>query len=501
MKKAVLLSFLLFTLITCWSQSFPTGMSYQAILTDQYGDVLEEQLITLRISIYEGSTTGTLSWQEKHVVTTTDKGHVVLTIGSGTRISGTSVTYGTINWSGAVHFYKVEVDSDGSGSYLDMGTTQFLSVPYAEFAKTSGDGPPGTNGNTILSGNASPSLTDGVDGDFFLNTMNYYMYGPKLLGVWGNPTAIQGGNIDPDGNIGNTIYHDGIQWKAASNIYNDGTYLGIGTNLPTAPLTLAPATGSNATIQFTGTDLARIKGSNIYLETDYLGIDVGASTFPLRSVFEFTSYGLTINSSQSTLDPSAILNLKSNDQGVLFPRMLESEKLAISNPDEGLMVYDSTYKQFFYRRDTSWVSIPYRSTAINNVVYAASAFKAAGAGTSDFELSDITAEFAYFPIGAGAAYAAANVSLPDGATITNIELSAIDNSAGDNLTFDLYEGSISIASAATSGASASLQTISSSTQVPVDNSLNAYTLVVKFDSKGNTQSVLSFSKIKISYDY
>jgi len=47
------------------------------------------------------------------------------------------------------------------------------------------NGTNGTNGNTILHGTADPSnISDGVDGDFYLNLSTYYFFGPKAGGVW-----------------------------------------------------------------------------------------------------------------------------------------------------------------------------------------------------------------------------------------------------------------------------------------------------------------------------
>lgn len=48
----------------------------------------------------------------------------------------------------------------------------------------------------------------------------------------------------------------------------------------------------------------------------------------------------SIDVNGSNPDPSAILDIKSDDQGILIPRMSEANKEAISNPAEGLMVFD-----------------------------------------------------------------------------------------------------------------------------------------------------------------
>ena len=47
-------------------------------------------------------------------------------------------------------------------------------------------GATGTNGNSILSGTINPSnLANGSEGDFYLNTNSYVLFGPKVNGNWG----------------------------------------------------------------------------------------------------------------------------------------------------------------------------------------------------------------------------------------------------------------------------------------------------------------------------
>ncbi|MFD0765202.1 collagen-like protein [Mucilaginibacter lutimaris] len=54
-------------------------------------------------------------------------------------------------------------------------------------------GATGANGKTILSGTSNPSnLLTGTDGDFYLNTNTYQLFGPKTAGVWGTGVTIIG---------------------------------------------------------------------------------------------------------------------------------------------------------------------------------------------------------------------------------------------------------------------------------------------------------------------
>jgi hypothetical protein len=59
-------------------------------------------------------------------------------------------------------------------------------------AWTSNAGPPGTNGNTILSGIGAPASGSGVNGDFYVDVAASRMYGPKTAGVWGSGVSLVG---------------------------------------------------------------------------------------------------------------------------------------------------------------------------------------------------------------------------------------------------------------------------------------------------------------------
>lgn len=53
-------------------------------------------------------------------------------------------------------------------------------------------------------------------------------------------------------------------------------------------------------------------------------------------------------------DSSAALHIHSLNKGLLIPRMTESQRMAISSPVNGLMVYDLTNSLFFYYANSRW---------------------------------------------------------------------------------------------------------------------------------------------------
>lgn len=54
------------------------------------------------------------------------------------------------------------------------------------------EGIAGLNGKTILNGEFPPTEFDGNEGDFFLDTFETEIYGPKIGVFWGNPTSLIG---------------------------------------------------------------------------------------------------------------------------------------------------------------------------------------------------------------------------------------------------------------------------------------------------------------------
>jgi hypothetical protein len=66
------------------------------------------------------------------------------------------------------------------------------SAIAAEKTSTKAAGPSSTTVvNTILSGSGVPSKTIGINGDFYIDTKNLNLYGPKIKGVWKVSTSLK----------------------------------------------------------------------------------------------------------------------------------------------------------------------------------------------------------------------------------------------------------------------------------------------------------------------
>ncbi len=65
---------------------------------------------------------------------------------------------------------------------------------------------------------------------------------------------------------------------------------------------------------------------------------------------------VAINEDGSLPNPNAILDVKSINKGVLFPRTSTATRLTIPNV-KGLLVYDTTTHSFWYNTGTAWQNL------------------------------------------------------------------------------------------------------------------------------------------------
>lgn len=153
MKKTILIVIGFLCIINVFAQS-PQAFNYQAIVRNASGTVIQDQNVSLRISLLQDSVTGTPVFVETHTAVTNTFGLVNLKIGKGTVVSG---NFATIDWSAGLYFIKIEMDVTGGNTFVEMGVSQLLSVPFALYAASGNQGPqgiqglPGTNGQNGIS--------------------------------------------------------------------------------------------------------------------------------------------------------------------------------------------------------------------------------------------------------------------------------------------------------------------------------------------------------------
>jgi trimeric autotransporter adhesin len=149
MKKFLISSviFAIFLPAIILSQT-PQAFKYQCVVRTANGAIKANQPVGFRISLLQGSATGTSVYQETQSATTNQSGLASLNIGMGTVVSG---NMSTIDWSKSPYYVKIEADVTGGTAYQVMGTAQLLSVPYALYSnKVSGKGKFVVNGTTDI---------------------------------------------------------------------------------------------------------------------------------------------------------------------------------------------------------------------------------------------------------------------------------------------------------------------------------------------------------------
>jgi hypothetical protein len=142
----------------------PEKMSYQAVVRNATNNLITNQSVGMKISLLQGSASGTAVYVETQTPTSNANGLVTFEIGAGTVVSG---TFATIDWANGPFFIKTETDPTGGSSYTITGTSQLLSAPYALYAKTSGSsvaGPAGPQGPIGLTGPAGAQGPIGLTG-------------------------------------------------------------------------------------------------------------------------------------------------------------------------------------------------------------------------------------------------------------------------------------------------------------------------------------------------
>ena len=84
---------------------------------------------------------------------------------------------------------------------------------------------------------------------------------------------------------------------------------------------------------------------------------VNVLTVILTCITFSLSAQVSINTDNSTPDPSAMLDVKSTAKGVLLPRMTNAERDAIANPVPGLIIYNSEEKNLQIYEGPFWRSL------------------------------------------------------------------------------------------------------------------------------------------------
>lgn len=202
-------------------QSPPPAMPVQAIAKDALGNPAKNRKVFLKVAIYQGRINGTMVWEESFEVTTDNDGIYTINVGLGNRtnnIPSTTKDLNSISWANGPFFMNQKIAVAPSipqswwvaaDNYIDLGTYQMLSVPFALFA-----------GNATVT-NVNTSIAPGAKNTFLITDSSGNV-------SWAPPQAAQ---------------------QNVTYVSNYNMNLGISTG---ADATIKPLTTSVVTVQVTG---------------------------------------------------------------------------------------------------------------------------------------------------------------------------------------------------------------------------------------------------------
>ncbi|MBK7428814.1 MAG: hypothetical protein IPI60_18250 [Saprospiraceae bacterium] len=200
MRKILL--FIIFIALStsfAFSQSVPQGMRYQAVARDADGKTIDNQKVSLQISLRAGED-GDILFTERHDVTTNQLGLFSITIGSGKAMLG---EFGSIPWNLANIWLDIDMNEAGEKRYTNINSSQLLTVPYAFHAGTAGnfsdvDHENQKNGLQFYWSTTGNLMT--TPGTHFVGTRDYKDFVFKSNNIQ-RMTISKDGDIDIDGSL------------------------------------------------------------------------------------------------------------------------------------------------------------------------------------------------------------------------------------------------------------------------------------------------------------
>lgn len=282
----------------------PQSMNYQAIARDINGNTIANQTVAFRFTIHDATGGGVILYSERDSATTNQFGLFTHAIGTGTVIQG---NFANIPWGTNDKYLQVEIDVTGGNNFINMGATQLLSVPYALYAQSAGNGT-GATGPTGPTGSIGSAGATGATGAFGNTGTTGPTGATGATGLGGGasgptgdtgptgPTGLGGGATGPTGAQGITgpTGAAGVSGAmGATGATGNTGAIGAGTTGPTGP-TGATGTGLAGPTGPTGrvavTFGVSASGSNDYLvglTTDYVSGNNSDPTLTLIRGFTY----------------------------------------------------------------------------------------------------------------------------------------------------------------------------------------------------------------------
>jgi len=190
-KQRILLLIMLLIIGLFATAQTPQQIDFQGMARDAIGEPIINQNINVRMSILDGPA-GSAVYTEEQSLQTDAYGVFVMQIGLYTSLSA-------VDWGAGSYYLNIEM-AVGGGSYIDMGTTQLMSVPYALWAENVAN----------------------VDDDDPDPTNEF-----QTLSISGNDLSISDGNMVTLPTSGSSLWS-----QNGDDIYYLDGNVGIGTDIP-----------------------------------------------------------------------------------------------------------------------------------------------------------------------------------------------------------------------------------------------------------------------------
>jgi Chaperone of endosialidase len=258
MKQITLFMSLLLFVGTAMAQ-VPQKFNYQGIARDAQGNAMAKQKLALKLTVLPTADATVAEYEETQLVTTNEFGLYTLQIGNGTAVTGEMKT---VKWETGNKYIKVAIDPTGGTNYVDAGTTQLLSVPYAIYADKAGIARESINGSS------------------------------------------SGGNTRATNNFIEKTNGSGVV-NSNSQLFDNGTNIGLNTIVPFAKLHISGSTGNSTELRlqhsaatgssrfafFADNGTAFTTTGDYAVMNKYTAGTAGTLTpgFPLKSLYAFSN--------------------------------------------------------------------------------------------------------------------------------------------------------------------------------------------------------------------
>ena len=287
MRRLLTICLLLFGL-SLFGQSVPNKMNYQLIVRDLSGSIQANKTLAFKLSILQGSPSGTSVYTEIFSKTTNGFGLINHQLGTGSTIQG---SFSGIDWSQGPYLVQTQIDFNGGTNYQTVGNTELISVPYAKYAEVAGSG---VNGGVSLDNDSTNELqTLSLQGDTLFLSNSPYVILPQSSGA----------SLDNDTtNELQTLSQSGSTITLSNNggtiTVFDGDYNSL-INTPTIPTQTSQLTNNSGfittevdgsttneiqTLSYSNDTLYLTLGGTVYLPTSSVTILDNDSTNELQTI-------------------------------------------------------------------------------------------------------------------------------------------------------------------------------------------------------------------------